>query len=125
MTRALITFLLGLTLLPMPSAAVSENDRLSCVKELPNPLSLSARKDYVLTCTTRTPGLTITKITANGGRCDCRVYRSTDNMEAKTRLMSICRNSKRPCDFTEVKFETSLGDFVFTWDPDEDEFDLR
>jgi len=118
-------FLLGLVLLPTKSAALSENDRLSCVKELPNPMGLAVRKDYVLSCTTKVDDLTITQITANDSSCDCRVYHSTQSMGAGTRFMSICRRSGSPCDFTVVKFETSSGDFVFTWDREEDELDLR
>lgn len=117
--------LLGLVLVPTKSAALSENDDLSCMKELPNPMSLAARNDYILTCTTKVAHLTVVKIVANKGKCDCQLYRSTNNMERETTFMSRCRKSGKPCDFTEVKFETNAGDFIFTWAPDEHEFTPR
>ena len=38
--------------------------------------------------------------------------------------MSICRDAGRSCDFTEVKLETSAGDFIFTWSLDDDALDI-
>jgi hypothetical protein len=38
--------------------------------------------------------------------------------------MWLCRDEGRPCDFTEVAFETTSGEFTFNWDPDRDDAEL-
>jgi hypothetical protein len=124
MRMTFMAFLLGLVMIPTQGIAMSENEHLSCVKELPNPNSLAARRDYVLTCITKTADLTITKVTVNQGKCECQAYRSTVGMKTKTRIMSICRSSANPCDFTEVAFETNAGSFAFTWAPDQDDLSI-
>lgn len=116
--------LIGCAFLPAHAFAASENEHLSCVKELPDPYSLATRRDYVLTCMTKVPGLTVSKITANGDKCACRPVLPTENMKQGTRIMSICRDAGRSCDFIDVKFETSAGEFVFTWSEDEDALDI-
>lgn len=127
--------LFGVLLLPGsvgaagPAGAGSENDKLACVKEVPNPYGLAMRQHYVLTCRTKTDGLTVVRISANDGACACRVYGATERMRAKARFMSRCTMGTKPCDFTEVTFETDAGDIVFTWDPvevwDPKEFNLE
>lgn len=124
MRMTFMAFLLGLVMIPTQGIAMSENEHLSCVKELPNPNSLAARRDYVLTCMTKTPGLTVTRVMVNQGKCECQAYRSTVDMKPKTRIMSICRSSANPCDFTEVAFETNAGSFAFTWAPDQDDLSI-
>ena len=104
--------------------ASSENEHLFCVKEIPNPMSLAARRDYVLMCKTKTPGLTMTNVVVNQGKCRCKAFRSLDNMTRGTRIMWLCRDDGRPCDFTEVAFETSSGEFTFKWDPDGEDPEL-
>jgi len=112
---------LGLALMTGDAFAVSENERLSCLKELPNPLGLTVREDYVLTCTTKVDDLAVSKVTANDGACSCRLLHSDAPMKANTRFMTLCRAGAKPCDFTEVVLETNAGAIVFTWDPDVDD----
>ncbi len=126
MKKAIIGALLaGIGSFPGQAHASSENEHLFCVKELPNPISLAARRDYVLMCVTKTPGLTLTKVVVNQGKCRCKAYRSLDSMKRGSRVMWLCRDEGRPCDFTEVAFETSAGGFTFTWEPDRDDLELR
>jgi hypothetical protein len=112
---------LGLTLMTGDVFAVSENERLSCLKELPNPLGLIVREDYVLTCTTKVDDLSVSNVTANDGACSCRLLHSDAPMRANTRFMTLCRAGAKPCDFTKVVLETNAGAIVFTWDPDVDD----
>jgi len=124
MKTFLAAFLIGCAFLPTHAFADSENEHLSCVKELPDPYSLATRRNYVLTCRTKAPGLTVSKITANEDQCACRPVLPTENMKQGARIMSICRDAGHPCDFTDVKFKTSAGDFIFTWSPDDDALDI-
>ncbi len=122
---AIATFLLT----THDAAAISENDRLSSVKEVPNPYSLAMRQNYVLMCTNKIAGLTVKRISANEGACACRAIGSTGRMKPKARFMSVCEMGGKPCDFTEVEFDTDEGEIVFTWDPvevwDPKEFNLE
>ena len=125
MKKAIIVGLLGgICFFSGQALASSENEHLFCVKEVPNPMSLAARRDYVLMCVTKTPGLTMTNVVVNQGKCRCKAYRSLDNMKLGTRVMWLCRDEGRPCDFTEVAFETTSGEFTFNWDPDRDDAEL-
>jgi hypothetical protein len=125
MNKMPLILFFGLLVLATETAAFSENESLACVKEIPNPMGLVMRKNYVLSCTTKVDDLTITKITADKGACVCRAYNSTDKMKVRARFMATCLDAGNPCDFTEVDFETSRGNIVFTWDPDTDETGLR
>ena len=129
MGRPFLFVLLALFFVPGSAFAVSENDRLACVKEVPNPYSLAMRQHYVLMCTAKADGLTIKSISANDGACTCHIFGSAKSMKAKSRFMSRCTLGAKPCDFTEVTFETDTDEIVFNWDPvevfDPKEFNLE
>jgi len=100
------------------ATAGSDDKSLSCVKEVPNPMSLAVRGNYVMSCVTKVDDLTITRITANKGACSCSVYNSITHMKPRDKFMATCVDAGNPCDFTEVRFETSAGEIVLTWDPE-------
>jgi hypothetical protein len=119
MNKKLLLVFLGLLFGFAGGATAGSDDKsLSCVKEVPNPMSLAVRQNYVMSCVSKADDLTITKISANDGACACSAYNSITHMKLRDRFMVTCVDAGNPCDFTEVRFETSAGEIVLTWDPE-------